>query len=203
MELRGWVIKQVIRQEKLVSEVLLLMFRILQNDSTKTLSNKSSSLSFKSKIDLLFDFGYLTKEEFSDFLKLMEIRNQFAHNYNCISFSALNKEDPSSINYLTKKFKLSNDPLLGEEEKNKKRFFALVSSCHKKLYSIKLDLIDGIRIEMEKYICYFLVRQKRHWIQSAQSKTYSKYAGSDKEETLGWTDYVGSYINFLEKNLEK
>ena len=56
METRFKVINEVLEVEYRLSNLLLLIFRILR-DNTKTLSHKSSSLSAKNKIDLLFDLG--------------------------------------------------------------------------------------------------------------------------------------------------
>jgi hypothetical protein len=85
MKLRSSVIGQVLRLEQTSSSALKAILRLFKEQS-KTLGNTSSALSFKSKIDLLLDLEEISKTEYSHLLKLMEIRNQFAHNPNAISF---------------------------------------------------------------------------------------------------------------------
>ncbi len=77
--LRSRVLICSIRAEDSASDILISLLRRVRPDS-KTLGNKSSSLSFKNKIDLLYDIDDLTKEEYTSMLKFMEIRNQFIHN---------------------------------------------------------------------------------------------------------------------------
>lgn len=65
--------------------MLIEIIRIPKTDS-KTLSNKSSSLSFKTKVDLLYDLDRINKEEYNLLILFMEIRNQFIHNIEATSF---------------------------------------------------------------------------------------------------------------------
>lgn len=58
----------------------------ISRENSKTLSNKSSSLSFKTKVDLLTDIKALKKEDAIKFIIFMEIRNQFMHNLKSNSF---------------------------------------------------------------------------------------------------------------------
>src|SRR5579862_1310483 len=102
-ELRSFVLQHTIRQEALASDILKFIFRILKN-KTKTLENSSSSLSFMSKINLLYDFDDINKEELAHFIKLLEIRNQFAHNHKCFSFETLSQEYDKYTNFLKSNF---------------------------------------------------------------------------------------------------
>ena len=79
MELRSFVIGNVLRLEQTSTDALRAILRMF-NENSKTLGNQSSAFSFKTKIDLLCDLGELEKTHYSHLLKLMEIRNQFAHN---------------------------------------------------------------------------------------------------------------------------
>ena len=54
MELRSFVISRVLRLEQTSSSLMKTILRLFKDD-LKTLGNKSSALSFKSKIDLLYD----------------------------------------------------------------------------------------------------------------------------------------------------
>lgn len=65
---------------------LLSIFLEVSVDKPRAITHRSSSLSFKNKIDLLFDMGVLETECHGPFLLLMEFRNQFMHNSKCNSF---------------------------------------------------------------------------------------------------------------------
>jgi hypothetical protein len=86
LELRKNVLCYALTIEHLINELILMYLSIL-NKATKSFGNKSSSLSFKGKIDLLYDIGVLSKQEHADLEMLMVFRNQFLHNLKCNSFS--------------------------------------------------------------------------------------------------------------------
>lgn len=65
---------------------LLLNLLSIENPRRKAITNKSGNLSFRNKIDLLFDLDVLNSEEHKKLLLLMEFRNQFLHNIDCNSF---------------------------------------------------------------------------------------------------------------------
>lgn len=71
--------------ENAVNELLLALLSI-ENPKRKAISNKSGNLSFKNKIDLLFDLDVLVSDEHQKLLLLMEFRNLFLHNIECDSF---------------------------------------------------------------------------------------------------------------------
>jgi len=85
IELRKEVLEIALNIEKMVSDLLILYLNIEKEDR-KAICNKSTSLSFKNKIDLLFDLEVFSKDEYNKLLLLMEFRNQFLHNYECDTF---------------------------------------------------------------------------------------------------------------------
>lgn len=85
LPLRTEILQMALELEQDVSELILNHLNI-EVEKRKALSNKSGSLSFQNKIDLLHDLGILTKEENAKFGLLMVFRNQFMHNINCNSF---------------------------------------------------------------------------------------------------------------------
>lgn len=101
MKLRSDVISRVLRLEQTSSDALKAILRMFKIDS-RTLGNKSSTLSFKSEIDLLVDLEEITPEESVHLQKIMEIRNQFAHNPNAISFSAFQTINSNVYKHLLK-----------------------------------------------------------------------------------------------------
>lgn len=86
LTLRTDVLEKALCLEHSVNSILLIYLSI-ESMERKAITNKSGNLSFRNKIDLLFDLGILTKDEYKCFLLLMEFRNQFLHNIDCISFS--------------------------------------------------------------------------------------------------------------------
>ncbi len=180
-ELRSFILQHAIRQEALTSEILKFIFRILKND-TKTLDNTSSSLSFKNKIDLLLDLGDIEKKDHSHFIKLMEIRNQFAHNPKCTSFVALNNINSDYTKFL-KNFK--NDEKKPEESLCVSYIF-LFKHCHKILCQIKRSYQLGFLTELQRYQCYELLNNRfNDWItQTKQDFEGFWQKGKHTTETL-------------------
>ncbi|MCX8524283.1 hypothetical protein OF897_10210 [Chryseobacterium formosus] len=85
IELRSKILELALNLENNISQLIITCL-VIENEERKAISNKSGNLSFKNKIDLLFDLEILNKEEHKLFLLLMEYRNQFLHNIDCNSF---------------------------------------------------------------------------------------------------------------------
>lgn len=85
LELRSQILEMALTLENSINKLITVSLDI-EHPDPKTIGNKSSSLSFKSKLDLLSDLEILSKEEYSKLLLVMEFRNQFLHNFNCVSF---------------------------------------------------------------------------------------------------------------------
>ncbi len=86
LPLRTEILDIALNVEQNVNSILLIYLSI-ESEERKAFTNKSGNLSFKSKIDLLFDLEIFNKEEHKQFLLLMEYRNQFLHNIDCTSFT--------------------------------------------------------------------------------------------------------------------
>lgn len=149
MSLRSKVIGQVIRLEQMSSSVLKVIFRMAKNDS-KTLNNGSSSLTFKTKIDVLLDLEEINNEEYKNLIKLMEIRNQFAHNPYASSFESLDQFLPGIKNYLLKSY--SSEINSDSETELKKSFEKIYEISLLKLYTIELEYTKGIEIDINRHI---------------------------------------------------
>jgi hypothetical protein len=85
MKSRFFAIELSLLMEEHVSLILAFILGIEKNKS-KTLSNKSTALSFKTKIDILTDIKALHREDAKKFEYFAQIRNQFAHNLAADSF---------------------------------------------------------------------------------------------------------------------
>lgn len=150
MILRSQVIEQVLRLEQAATITLKTMLRMFKK-KTKTLGNQNSALSFKAKVDLLYDLNELNDEEYNHLIKIMEIRNQFAHNTNAISFEAFDEINPSINKYLEKyKTKVKTKK---ERESELFEIFSYLST----VVLIKLTIIReeyhlGMGKEYEKYL---------------------------------------------------
>jgi energy-converting hydrogenase A subunit M len=82
---RTKVLETALFLEGLTSKILCLLLDI-DTDNSKSLGNKSSALSFNSKINMLSDMRSLQKEDGSKFEKFMSIRNQFMHTFSANSY---------------------------------------------------------------------------------------------------------------------
>ncbi len=85
LPLRSEILDIALNLEQNVNLLLLVLLSI-ENPKRKAITNKSGNLSFKNKIDLLFDLDVLNSDEHKKLLLLMEFRNQFLHNIECSSF---------------------------------------------------------------------------------------------------------------------
>jgi hypothetical protein len=85
LPLRTDILEIALNAELTIDSILLLYLNI-ESDKRKAITKKSGGISFKSKIDLLFDLEVFSNEEHKEFLLLMEFRNQFLHNTDCNSF---------------------------------------------------------------------------------------------------------------------
>ncbi|MCI5196860.1 MAG: hypothetical protein D3919_11670 [Candidatus Electrothrix sp. AW5] len=85
-ELRINILECAIKLEANINTLLLEFLDIPNKVKKKSLSGKTGSLSFKNKIDLLFDLEIINNDEYGDLLLLMEFRNKFLHDLHCNSF---------------------------------------------------------------------------------------------------------------------
>ncbi len=90
-ENRQIAIEKTLAIEALTSKLIKHMFGLDLYGSTKSLDNKSSSISLKAKIDLLSDCGKIDKQTYTNLQHIISIRNQFAHNFECDNFSDLSR----------------------------------------------------------------------------------------------------------------
>jgi hypothetical protein len=151
MGVRSFVIELTLRLEQTSSSLIRTILRLF-NDDLKTLGDKSSALSFKSKIDLLLDLEEIDKTDYNHLMKIMEIRNQFAHNHKAISFESLDEINPEINKYLNK-FKPDESPEeLPREELLRLSFRKIFEKVCGKLLVSEIEFINGIQEEFKTYI---------------------------------------------------
>lgn len=86
LDKRTEILARSLMIENLTSSFIGGLLGIKDVRNSRTLGNKSSSLSFNQKIDLLIDLGALDSTQRNKFLTFMEIRNQFMHNLSAASY---------------------------------------------------------------------------------------------------------------------
>ena len=148
IKLRSNILFASIRVEEAAGHVIKLLLRTVKEDS-KTLGNKSSSLSFKNKIDLLYDIEDISKDNYNNCLKFAEIRNQFIHNPSCNSFSALENENKNLLNFLSKCFP---NEISEMESSYNASFFKLWQSIMGALLILKIEYNKGAENEFRRYV---------------------------------------------------
>lgn len=151
MELRSFVISQALRLEQSATDAARSILRLF-NENSKTFGNKSSALSLKSKLDLLYDLEELTKDEYNHALKLLEIRNQFAHNPFAVSFESFDEINPDINKYLLKFEDEKSKAIEDREMKLRSIFSHLFMLVAGKLLVTEMDYREGMQIEMRRYI---------------------------------------------------
>ncbi len=90
MNTRSFVIESTILIDEFLSFVICEILKIDTN-ITKSFGHGSTALSFNQKVQLFSDIKIVTAEEKKKFVKLLEIRNKFAHVSSIDSFTNLFK----------------------------------------------------------------------------------------------------------------
>jgi len=85
LQIRTTILEKSLSLESILSQIIAKIIRV-PKVKTKTLGNQSSSLSFKTKVDLLYDLDRINLEEYNLLILFMEIRNQFVHNIESDSY---------------------------------------------------------------------------------------------------------------------
>ncbi len=137
--------------EGLTSGLLAILLGIKNIEESISFSNKSSALSFNQKISLLIDLGAIEDVNKTKLITFAEIRNQFMHNLEAISFE-------KCFSYLNGKEKwiLKNYPQKKTETKErqlKDATFELSNEILKIIAAIKQPIVVklGKEVEAEVY----------------------------------------------------
>ena len=120
VNIRLHVLEKSLDIENELSKIIIEIIKVPKSN-TKTLGNQSSSLSFKTKADLLYDLDRISLNEYNSLILFMEIRNQLIHNLNADTFTKTfeilgnsKKTKLLSINPDVKEFR---DKLIKENQK--------------------------------------------------------------------------------------
>lgn len=101
-EIRLKILKYSLRLEDIASHSLAFVFDINNPSETRSLGNKSSTLSFNQKLNLLLDSSSILKEEKDKIEIMMEVRNQFMHNFQVNSLLEVFENLSGKINKVKK-----------------------------------------------------------------------------------------------------
>ena len=102
LKLRSEILEFSLTLEEDVNSLLLLSLGIFDDCNTTRLFGKKASITFKNKIDLLYDIDILSKEENSDLELLMIFRNKFLHDIKCNSFLSIIEQLDNGIKNMFK-----------------------------------------------------------------------------------------------------
>lgn len=151
MQLRSFVISHALRLEQSSTSAVKCILRMF-NENSKTLGNKSSALSLKSKMDLLYDLEEISKDEYNHSLKIMEIRNQFAHNPDAISFESLDSINPNINKYLLRFEDEKSKKIEQREEKLKSIFSHLFMVVAGSVMVVDMEYSKGMELQLRRHM---------------------------------------------------
>ncbi|WP_210149792.1 hypothetical protein [Chryseobacterium scophthalmum] len=153
--LRSKIIHCSLNIENAINELLLKYLLITDKSKTKNFANKIG-MSFKNKIDLLFDINVLDKDELYIIELLMVFRNKFLHDIKYSSFTILlNDLDPSIKNKFIKLF-------LDGNNNNEEGYECAFMNLYKKIVAIinektvEINNYSNKKIEFLSFQSFFL-----------------------------------------------
>ncbi len=158
LEKRSEVLEFSLNTEEAVNSLLLVYLSISDKSTTKLFGNKAG-ISFKSKIDLLYDIDVLSKEEHSSLELQMIFRNKFLHDIQSNSFLSVLKHFDNGIKNRFKKF-LEKDEKINNEEScrmayrnlylNNTKVIKLKFANKRKQIEEKADVLQTLLAELER-----------------------------------------------------
>lgn len=114
LNLRSEILEYSLILEKVINDLLLLNLRIFDDGKETRLFGNKASISFKNKIDLLYDINVLNKEENTELELIMIFRNKFLHDINCNTFQSVIEQLDNGIKNRFKVF-LNEEGNLSDE----------------------------------------------------------------------------------------
>ncbi len=115
IELRSEILEYSLILENAINDLLLLQFGIFESGKSTKLFGKKQGITFKNKIDLLFDINVLNKDENGEFELLMIFRNKFLHDLECNSFHIIVSDFDNGLKNRFKKFLQKDQDIIDEE----------------------------------------------------------------------------------------
>ena len=138
-------------------KILLLVVLETNNVKRKAITKKGSSLSFRDRINLLFDLEIIDDGEYKEMSLLMDFRNKFMHDIDCDSFetavSLFKESSQGKHGDKLLKYYFDNDPniTISTEQKYLLSFTNLSKNLKEKV-SGKIQNYIHKRDEMNKFV---------------------------------------------------
>jgi hypothetical protein len=105
LQIRKAILSDSLALEEVISRFLALFLGIKDSVQSYSFGNSSKALSLNKKIFLLIDLGALDDSTKGKFIKFMEIRNQFMHNFRANNFQEVLSFIDGAEKYLLKNYK--------------------------------------------------------------------------------------------------
>lgn len=178
-EKRLLVINLSIFIERFVSAALSSLLDIDLKNS-KTLSNKSSALSFRQKLDLLTDIRATDKGAVKKFQTFAEIRNQFAHNLDVHDFQSCFSFLDGTEKFLRNAYKIDGLDKLEHEEQLQTLYMHLfkeiMDSSHEILRKVEEKFIKDGKEESSREVYEYVFNAIREYAETDPdfNEKYSK-----------------------------
>jgi len=160
LNLRSEILEYSLILENAINDLLLLNLGILDGGKETRLFGNKASVTFKNKIDLLYDINVLKKEENSELELLMFFRNKFLHDINSNSFLSVIEHLDNGIKNRFKYFLNEDDNLTDE------------SACKAACLRLFLKNISTIKNKVKEYRLKIEDRHKLFQIQNNQILKY-------------------------------
>ena len=202
---RGQILLNSLVFESMTSYFISELLGIEDYKNSKTLGNKSSSLSFSQRVDLLLDLKAFSSDQRKKLQTFMEIRNQLMHNIEASSYEKCFSFMKGKDNWILKEYPQPNE--LSREKKLEKATISLAQGAY--------DIIEGLikplneKKEKKKEVPYLKrlidARDKAiNDIEGIVDDLIAKKIGEDKSikidlfKNMGKTvsDLVGARIKF-------
>lgn len=204
IELRKDILAKSLTLEDALNILLAILFRFSKNTS-KTLGHTSSSLSFKTKADLLYDLGRLNDQQYKALIIFMEIRNQLIHNLDCDSLmnAVLWCSKTNKLLAIDEKWKKEFHDTTNENQKERILKLLLeqltkniISFCKSIIGSIEEEIKEEERIRKKEFESEFLSKAIKCLSDSVDmvSDTYDEVFIGDNQDNK---KFKGQYKNLI------
>ncbi len=157
MEKRIQVLRYSLILEKQASLELSNLLLISDISKTKSLGNKSESLSFNQKINILVDSGVVGTDYKPKFQHFMSIRNQFMHNIDADTYEKVINQFDGLLSYLKKNYQDNFDLKPNLEDSLELSVKHLFKDCINHLIEIK-----GLKATISKNLTLKDYYEKRY-----------------------------------------
>lgn len=153
IEKRNLILTTSLLVESFTSIFLSRLLEIKDRRVTISFGNKSSSLSFNQRLNLLIDIRAIEVKHRSKFLTFMEVRNQFMHNLEAASYEKCFDLLDGKDKYILKAY--PQDPQKSREDQLEKATEQLSSE----VLNISVMLYDKVKEKIKKEVEFDMLQK--------------------------------------------